>query len=86
MDIDGQVVFFTPSGKVLAGAAPRGWDEVQRKEVQRDAAGKGAESRLAEDWEKENPAGKLRPHPKWKSDHDIPWEVEALAWEALDPA
>ena len=27
-----------------------------------------------------------RPHPTWKYDRDIPWEVEARAWEALDPA
>mgnify|MGYP001820168007 CR=1 FL=1 len=23
--------------------------------------------------------------PRWKRDRDIPWEVEARAWEALDP-
>jgi hypothetical protein len=27
-----------------------------------------------------------RPHPIWKYDRDIPWEVEARAWEAFDPS
>ncbi len=66
LDSDGQVVFFTPKGKVLAGAAPRERDEVKMASAA--------------------PAYPARPHPTWKFDRDIPWEVEARAWEALDPS
>jgi len=29
--------------------------------------------------------GPLAGTPRWKHDRDIPWAVEAQAWEALDP-
>jgi hypothetical protein len=74
LDSDGQVVFFTPKGKVLAGAAPRGWDDLKRNEANRGAANGEVEKKTH------------RPHPTWKYDRDIPWEIEARAWEALDPA
>jgi hypothetical protein len=66
LDSDGQVMFFTPKGKVLAGAAPRGWDEVIR--------------------EQPAPAHPPRPQPPRKYHRDIPREVEARVWEALDPS
>jgi len=34
--------------------------------------------------EKPSP-GPLAGTPRWKHDRDIPWAIEALAWEALDP-
>jgi hypothetical protein len=62
-------VFFTPRGKALFGAPP-----VIAKADARPAAGKPNESR----------PGPLAGAPRWKRDRDIPWEVEARAWEALD--
>ncbi len=77
IDVRGQVVFFSPRGKALLGAPPR---RVDREGM----AWKGVEVRA-------RPAA-LRPPvvrpgagiPRWNRDADIPWEVEARAWEALD--
>ena len=69
LDLKGQIVFFTPRGKTLAGAPPAAV-EVDAK----PAAGRPTES----------PPGPLAGAPRWKRDGDIPWAVEARAWEALD--
>ena len=79
LDKNRQAVFFTPKGKVLVGAPPRGWD----------FEGLGAETES----EGGNGSGGLKvlsqapaPTPRHNYDRDIPWEVEARAWEALDPS
>ncbi len=77
IDVRGQVVFFSPRGKALLGAPPRRAD-------MEGMAWEGVEVRA-------RPAA-LRPPvvrpgagiPRWTRDADIPWEVEARAWEALD--
>ena len=68
IDVRGEVVFFSPKGKALLGAPPR-----------------------RVDWEIVSPAAiqppVVRPGagtPRWKRDTEIPWDVEARAWEALD--
>jgi hypothetical protein len=75
LDAKGQVVFFTPRGKALLGAAPAGV---------RAGAGGG----LGEDGHPAKPRlPGLKPSagaPRWKRDADIPWAIEARAWEALD--
>jgi hypothetical protein len=74
LDATGQVVFFTPKGKALLGAPPAsGLRPVHPSGVARG----------------ESPASVpgLAPgagSPRWKRDTDIPWEVEARAWDALD--
>ena len=69
LDRDAKIVFFTPRGKAIAGAPPA-TVEVDAK----PAAGRPTES----------PPGPLAGAPRWKRDGDIPWAVEARAWEALD--
>jgi len=79
IDRNQQVVFFTPRGRALFEAPP---------ERDRSMAPESPE-----------PGGSLRPDirrpielrpshlegaSRWKRDEDIPWEVEARAWEALD--
>ncbi len=73
IDVTGQVVFFSPKGKALVGAPPRRLDSVRAGS---DRVGPAAIQPPA-----------IRPGagiPRWKRDADIPWEVEARAWEALD--
>ncbi|MFH1763427.1 MAG: DUF222 domain-containing protein, partial [Gemmatimonadota bacterium] len=87
LDLRGQVVFFTPRGKALLGAPPAG-----ARVDGRPAAGGSADPGR-------NPGGPIpvgaEPAPqirsghltgasRWKRDGDIPWAVEARAWEALD--
>jgi len=69
LDLKGQIVFFTPRGKTLAGAPP-----MSAKVDAKQAAG----------WPTDFPASPLAGVPRWKRDGDIPWAVEARAWEALD--
>ena len=71
LDKDGQAVFFTPKGKALAGAPPRQMAPTERP-------GEDTLDTLAvTEW------GGL---PRYGYDRNIPWEEEARAWEALDPA
>jgi hypothetical protein len=73
-DKNGQVVFFTPSGKALFEAAPPpelGPNPVQaliRRNRERDI--------ILDPWGAE---------PGWRWDRDIPWHIEAAAVEALYP-
>jgi hypothetical protein len=71
MDVRGQVAFFTPKGKALFDAPP--------------ARGIWAEERTPD---APTPLTPRPPHlagaSRWKRDADIPYEVEARAWEALD--
>ena len=79
IDMTGQVVFFTPQGKALAGAPPRGY---QAKE------GGGGDGSPARDGPvsstRSSPPNPIPGAPLWKCDRDIPWAVEARVWEALD--
>jgi hypothetical protein len=76
IDVTGQVVFFSPRGKALMGAPPRRIDRTSPAGASMEGASPAA----------------LRPPPirpgaripRWKRDADIPWEIEARAWEALD--
>jgi len=72
IDIDQQVVFFTPRGTALFDAPPM-----------RDRSMAGISPEPGAD------LGRLRPShregaSRWKRDGEIPWAVEARAWEALD--
>jgi len=71
IDRDGQVVFFTPKGKAILGA-PVARPMTARPAVQPDLRAEVASQ------------GPLAGAPRWKWDRDVPWEVEARAWEALD--
>jgi hypothetical protein len=68
LDRDGQVAFHTPKGKVILGAP---------------AVRPGQAKPLRDQRELPTPQ-RPRGQPRWKFDRDIPWEVEAMAWEALD--
>ena len=70
LDLKGQVVFFTPKGKTLLGAPPMPPNPL----AEGPAVGKFPEL----------PPTPLAGAPRWKRDGDIPWAVEARAWEALD--
>ena len=70
LDVNGQVVFFTPKGKALAGAPPR------RLPPPSGPGGCGFEVPAVTEW------GGM---PTYNHDRDIPWEEEARAWEAVDP-
>ncbi|MCH7533728.1 MAG: HNH endonuclease, partial [Gemmatimonadetes bacterium] len=73
-DRDGQVVFFTPQGKVL-------FEVPQLPELPPDpveALVRGNRERgVTPDWR----SGA----PRWNRDRDIPWAIEAAAMEAIDP-
>jgi hypothetical protein len=73
LDVNGQVAFFTPKGTALFEAPPRGTG-VEGPRVVEDHSTPIPEPRSTE------PAGAAR----WTRDSEIPWEVEARAWEALD--
>jgi hypothetical protein len=75
LDKERQAVFFTPKGKVLAGAPPRG----------SDFEGLGAEAEVGVG-APDACAVPSPPTPRFNHDRDIPWEVEAQLWDALDPA
>ena len=71
LDVTGQAVFFTPKGKALAGAPSRRLSPPERP------GGQGFEAPEVEEW-----AGAQR----YNYDRDIPWEEQARAREAVDPA
>ena len=71
MDRNGQAVFFTRKGKAFAGAPPRKLPPPKRP------GGKAFEAPEVDAWASA---------PKYNFDRDIPWEEEARAREALDPA
>jgi hypothetical protein len=72
LDRDGKVVFFTPRGKALAGAPPAPAKGDGRPQAGRPGVGGGRRSIS------------MDAAPRWKRDSDIPWAIEARAWEALD--
>jgi len=73
IDADGKVVFFTPRGKTLLGAPPR------------DLGGMGGKrlGTACPDGERVK-VPPLAGASRWTRDSDIPWALEARAWEALD--
>ena len=79
IDRNQQVVFFTPRGRALFEVPP---------ERDRSMAPETPEPGGSLTPDIRRPTG-LRPShlegaSRWKRDGDIPWEVEARAWEALD--
>jgi len=78
LDRRGQVAFLTPKGKVLLGAPvaqPPGPRRRLESRSEDGAAVGGLDTGLP---------SRPRGQPRWKRDRDIPWEVEARAWEALE--
>jgi hypothetical protein len=82
LDVKGQVVLFTPRGKALLGAPPAGADAQAKADA--GLAGANVERGLNVGRPKKFRTGHLPGSPRWKHDRDIPWAVEARAWEALD--
>jgi hypothetical protein len=85
IDLDGQVVFFTPRGKALF--------DVPRIGGRLGAAGPvigGDASKLPRLRDRDDDVPwEFRPGyrsgaSRWKRDYEVPWAVEARAWEALD--
>jgi hypothetical protein len=95
MDKNSQVVFFTPRGKVLPGAPPAHAvrrEPPVRKETgepeDREEPGPGPEDR-GESGTELGPEPELELFtgtPRYQRDSDMPWEIEARVWDALDPA
>jgi hypothetical protein len=89
IDRDGQVVFFTPKGKAVLGA-PTARPLTDQAAVGLDVhiQARPVNGRVDPTDEPQTPAApSLKPlagAPRWNRDPDIPWEVEAQAWEALD--
>ena len=72
MDRDGQVVFFDSRGKAVLGApVPK---PLTAQPVVRPDHRAGATPQLKP----------LAGAARYRRDIDVPWEVEARAWEALD--
>jgi hypothetical protein len=71
------VVFFTPKGRALFGAPPVNPEPGRLRTV-----GDPGDTGELDPPTIDAPAA----IPRWKRDADIPWEVEARVWEALDPA
>ena len=74
---EGRVVFFTPGGRAVADTP-----ELPSRVEARDLQEQGAGWRVRR-WGPLLPLGKDLT-PRWKRDSDVPWEVEAAAWEALE--
>jgi len=71
-DAGGQIVFFTPKGRAFAEVTPMPKlppDPVQELVRRNRARG------ITPDWR----SGM----PKWRRDHDIPWEIEGAALEVV---
>jgi hypothetical protein len=98
-DKNGQVVVFTPTGKALgqvpkAGEVPMAGQQLRSAEAliasevasaasvafgaavsPADAGGRSTGAGGSATWAAQ----------RWRHDRDVPWSVEAAAWEALDP-
>jgi hypothetical protein len=95
VDRNGQVVFFTPRGKALFDAPPvnaksEGGRTADGSPLgRRSGAGEPGGGANEPGVSLDEPPRQLRPThrsgaSRWKRDSDIPWEVEARAWEVLD--
>jgi len=83
LDLKGQVAFFTPKGKALLGAPPTPPNPL----ADGPEAGRPADpgpTTVGLGRRTPSVGNPLAGAPRWKRDRDIPWEVEARAWEALD--
>ena len=77
-DKNGQIIFFTPIGKAL-GQVPIAREVSIAHEVASSAdVAYGAAVSPAD------AGGFSTAPPTWRHDRDIPWSIEAAAWEALD--
>ena len=84
----GQVVFFTPTGKAL-GQVPRPSATPMTNEVASAASvAFGAAVSPADAGGRSTGAGGSATWAaqRWRHDRDVPWSVEAAAWEALEGA
>ena len=89
----GQVVFFTPTGKAL-GAVPRAGEVPRPREVPRPGeVPRAVEVPILREVASvafraaASPAdagGSANAAPTWRHDRDVPWSVEAAAWQALE--
>ena len=89
IDTTGQVVFFTPRGKALFDAPELGGRPVANRFGIGEAANSAAEAAAASSGAPAGEEGQLKPYhlsgaSRFARDGDIPWEVEARAWEALE--
>ncbi len=83
LDMKGQVAFFTPKGKALLGAPPTPLNPL----AEGPEAGRPADpgpTTVGLGRRTPSVGNPLAGAPLWKRDGDIPWELEARAWEALD--
>ncbi|MDT8369970.1 MAG: HNH endonuclease signature motif containing protein, partial [Longimicrobiales bacterium] len=73
LDRDGRVAFFTPRGRAVSDAPRRGLPPTSEPDVPTPLP-------------PAPPSASSWPGPivRWRYDRDIPWEIEARAWEALD--
>ena len=83
IDMNQQVVFFTPRGRAIFDAPPVR-DRSMAGSSPEPGAGLGRDAGLDL-----GGSGQLRPYhlegaSRWKRDGEIPWAVEARAWETLD--
>jgi hypothetical protein len=88
----GQVVFFTPTGKAL-GAVPRAGEVPRPGEVPRAVevpilreVASVASVAFRAAVSPADAGGLSTAGPTWRHDRDVPWSIEAAAWEALDPS
>jgi hypothetical protein len=97
MDVNQKVVFFTPKGRAMVGAPPVNPEPGRLRAVGDEGGGgsplDGARFGAAGEPGRESRHPPQPPPaidavaaiPRFKRDSDIPWEVEARAWEVLDP-
>jgi hypothetical protein len=84
-------VFFTPRGKALFAAPPpqtppQGeWPTEESVGVGEPREEKSLTGKPAGGTPLELRPAHLAGAPRWNRDSDIPWALEARAWEALDP-
>ena len=91
-DRNGQVVFFTPKGRALfevppmPGLPPNPEDSIDPPDPrhQRDPRDP-VEALVRRNRERGISPNSWSGAPKWRRDSDIPWAIEAVAREALDP-
>jgi hypothetical protein len=95
MDVNQQVVFFTPKGRALFGAPPvnpepgrpRGIGEEEATDRPRAIGSpRVVESSTAIGGRPPPEVDHAAAIPHYKRDSHVPWEVEARVWEVLDPA
>ena len=93
VDTEGQIVFFTPKGWALAAAPALSGLPVKFVPGPEGLVAGDADQRSADPAVRQlrrNRARGVTPDawdsaPDYTRDRDIPWEIEARAWEALDP-